>query len=222
MHELREITYVSVDTGFCQFSCFFHFFQVPCLISRFTHCHMVFLCIRHHCAGGTWIVARGEIFSCRHFSVYIDSRAPDTFQWTYGVCLHGSMDFVKFIKFLRNFLAFYSGNSSICGTREIHPFWDIVRWKFIHSETLLCGYSSTFETHPTRWLSIFGPISTLAKGSSSVNFPSGHFRVFVTLSDFCDHSITFPVCVILLDYISHLTLTGLELKSLSLPRYITS
>ena len=79
----------------------------------------------------------------------------------------------------------------------------------------LSGNSSTFETLLTRWLSIFGPISTLAKGSSSVNFPSGHFRVFVTLSDFGDHSITFPDYVILLDYISHLTLTGLELKSLS-------
>ena len=37
----------------------------------------------------------------------------------------------------------------------------------------------------------------------------------VTLSDSSDRSITFPDFVILLDYISHLTLGGLELKSLA-------
>ena len=53
------------------------------------------------------------------------------------------------------------------------------------------------------------------QGSSSVNFPPDISGFFVTLSDSSDHSITFSDFVILLDYISHLTLGGLELKSLA-------
>ena len=37
----------------------------------------------------------------------------------------------------------------------------------------------------------------------------------VTLSNSSDHSITFPDYVILLDHISHLTPSGLELESLA-------